>query len=230
MNAISHTLIRETLLERIQSGEWELGELIPNEEELAEEFGCARTTVNRALRALAEEGIVIRKRKGGTRVCELPKREAKFEIPIVRQQVEATGAVYRHKIVCRESKKPPISVSTRLHLGGDEKALYLEALHLADERPFAFEMRWVNPAAVPHIEEEKFDTISVNEWLIKSVPFSSGDVSFSAVNADCDIADALDVTEGSALFLVDRTTWYDQTFITTLKLYYNQGFKFYSKL
>ncbi|MBL4673106.1 MAG: GntR family transcriptional regulator, partial [Arenicella sp.] len=87
MTVNSHHDIRQALRGRIESGEWQLGALIPGEMALADEYGCARTTINRALQTLANDGLVIRKRKGGTRVCEMPVRQAKFEIPILREQV-----------------------------------------------------------------------------------------------------------------------------------------------
>jgi GntR family transcriptional regulator, histidine utilization repressor len=47
-------------------------------------LGCARATVNRALRDLAEAGLLERRRKGGTRVPLTPVRKATFEIAIIR--------------------------------------------------------------------------------------------------------------------------------------------------
>ena len=151
MTANSHTAIRDALLERIQSGEWPLGERIPREMVLAEEYGCARTTINRSLQALADSGLLIRKRKGGTRVCAMPVRQAKFEIPIIREQVEASGNSYRHKLLISKLKVPPSSIRTRLRVPTGQKALYLETIHLADVLPYAFEIRWVNVQAVPTI-------------------------------------------------------------------------------
>jgi GntR family transcriptional regulator, histidine utilization repressor len=49
--------IQAEVLQRIRNRQWPPGELIPNEADLAEEFGCARATVNRALRELAEAGM-----------------------------------------------------------------------------------------------------------------------------------------------------------------------------
>ena len=71
---------------------WKPGELIPNEADLAIEFGCARATVNRALRALAETGILDRRRKAGTRVALHPVRKVTLEIPIIRHEVEQKAA------------------------------------------------------------------------------------------------------------------------------------------
>ena len=54
--------------EWIQTGIWKQGGLIPVEVALAKEFGCARATLNRALRELAQERILEHHRKAGTRV------------------------------------------------------------------------------------------------------------------------------------------------------------------
>ena len=82
------------------------GEIIPNESELAEEFHCARTTVNRALRELATSGIVTRKRKAGTRVAVNPPHKAILTIPIIREEVEAKGAFYRQNLLIRRKSFP----------------------------------------------------------------------------------------------------------------------------
>ena len=58
--------VQEEVLARIHSRQWKPGDLIPNEADLAQEFGCARATVNRALQNLADEGLLDRRRKAGT--------------------------------------------------------------------------------------------------------------------------------------------------------------------
>lgn len=230
MASTSHHVIRESILSRIQNGEWELGGLIPGEAALAEEYQCARTTVNRALRTLAEQGLVVRKRKGGTRICQTRVRQAKLNIPIIREQVEATGQTYRHEILEQIQSQPPAGICARLNLPSKTKALYMETLHLAGNQPFAFETRWLNVKAVPDILQAPLTQISVNEWLVRTVPFSSGDVAFSAINANAKIARALNTRIDQALFLTDRTTWLGEDFITTMKLYYKDEFQLYSKL
>lgn len=226
----SHHSIREAMQRRIHSGEWELGALIPAEILLAEEYGCARTTVNRALQALADDGLLVRKRKGGTRVSKMPVQKAKFEIAIIRDQVEATGSLYNHRLQNMQTKLLPTSICLRLGISGQTKAIYLETIHLSDGHPFAFETRWINIEAVPKALGAPFETISANEWLVKTIPFSSGDVMFSALSANENISEALDVKSGAALFVVDRTTWFEDAFITTMKLYYKEGFQLCSKL
>ena len=84
---IEKTTFRDVMAEilhRITDGPWGPGTLLPGEVELAEEFRCSRTTMNRALREVSELGFLDRKRKAGTRVRMAPIRQARFEMPIVR--------------------------------------------------------------------------------------------------------------------------------------------------
>ena len=80
--------IKNEMREWIQTGIWKQGGLIPVEAALAKEFGCARATVNRALRELAQEGILEHRRKAGTRVVMPVGRSANFEIPRIRLEIE----------------------------------------------------------------------------------------------------------------------------------------------
>ncbi|MEP1229306.1 MAG: UTRA domain-containing protein [Litorimonas sp.] len=230
MRPHTHNTIRENMLSRIQSGEWALGDKIPVETSLAQEYGCARATVNRALQSLADQGLLIRKRKGGTRVCKLPVRYAKFEIPVIREHVEALGSVYHHKILDMKLSSSTASIRERLRLDTKDKVLRVDTLHMADGHAFAYEERWINIAAVPAILNAPLEQISANEWLVKEVPFSNGDVIFSAIGADKTTAKALETHIGTALFTVERTTWSLDEFITTMKLYYKEGYQLRSRL
>ena len=61
MTGSTRTNWRDVMAEverRIYTREWQPGQSIPNEADLAIELGCARVTVNRALRTLAEIGLL----------------------------------------------------------------------------------------------------------------------------------------------------------------------------
>lgn len=75
-------------------GIWAQGELIPNEADLALEFGCAPNTVNRALRTVADTGLLDRRCKAGTRVAVQPVAKATLIIPDIRSEIEERGQTY----------------------------------------------------------------------------------------------------------------------------------------
>ena len=89
---------------------------MPGEVDLAEEFGCARATVNRAMRELADEGFIDRKRKAGTRIKSSPTRHAKFAIPLIRDEIENSGETYRYALIRRDTPKTPDWLRARLAL------------------------------------------------------------------------------------------------------------------
>lgn len=213
--------IRDEALRRIKAREWVPGETIPNEEDLAREFGCARATVNRALRDLAEAGFLERRRKAGTRVTLLPVRKAVLEIPVIRREVEARGAHHSHRVLAERHAVPPPPVASRLNHSGD--MLYVETLHLADGRPFSLESRWLNTAVLPTLPD--LAKVSLNEWLVGNVPYATGDIVFSAEPADPREAAALGLAEGAALFITERVTRTPEAPITLVRLAHAPGYR-----
>jgi GntR family histidine utilization transcriptional repressor len=216
--------VQSEVLNRINSRFWKPGDLIPNEAELAREFGCARATVNRALRAVADQGLLDRRRKAGTRVAMHPVRKATLSIPIIRQEIEDKNLSYSYALISREVKKPPIDIRAQLNLDSDKKALHVQALYLADDHPYVSEDRWVNIDAVRSILDVDLAQQNANEWLVANAPYTRGYFSFSAINADSRTAELLGANTGDALFVVHRRTWNADTAVTAVKLTFHSGY------
>ncbi len=217
--------VKEEIRRRIVKGVWSAGDLLPNEVDLAAEFDCARATVNRAMRELAEEGLVERKRKAGTRVLASPVRQARFNIPIVRKEIEGRGAMYRYALVKRDIVKTPDWLRARLGLDAGGEVLHLTCMHYGDSSPYQFEDRWINLAELPQAAEADFGTIGPNEWLISEVPYSDAEISFSALTAEAEMAKHLGCAEGDPLFLAERSTWFETRAITYVRLVFHRGYR-----
>ena len=140
---MSYKDIKRVVLDRIQKRIWAPDSLLPSEIELADEFSSTRTTVNRALRELAEEGFLERKRKAGTRVLNAPLLKAQLTIPQVGDEIIEAGRTYRYSLVKREVIDIPSWLSATLATGSEQSVLYLECMHFADNTPFQFEVRWI---------------------------------------------------------------------------------------
>lgn len=215
--------VQEEVLRRIHAREWKPGDLIPNEADLAEEFGCARATVNRALRTLAESGLLDRRRKAGTRVALQPVTKATIDISLIRQEIEARGQKYGYQLISRSLQEPPAQVSGALQAPTAVPMLHLSALHLANDVPYAVEDRWINSETVPTALSEAFDTISGNEWLLANAPYTHGEIAFSASAATKAEARLLGCPLHAAVFVIDRLTWDHAASVTKVRLTFAPG-------
>lgn len=229
-DAISWRSIHLELLRRINGREWPPGSLMPNEVDLATEFGCARATVHRAMRELAGAGLIDRKRKAGTRVALHPISRIVLDIPIIRLEVEQRNAEWSYGLLEQEVCAAPAAVTTRLGLERGTRMLHISSVHFADKHPFLHEDRWINIGALPAVAGVDFAAISANEWLIQNAPYTSGDISLSARNADLAVADLLGADAGVAIFVVDRITWDNDVPITAVRLSYAPGYRMNTKI
>lgn len=226
---VSWQSVRAEALRRIASREWLPGRLIPKEAELAQELGCARATVNRALQDLADAGYLDRRRKGGTRVAETPVRRAVFEIAIIRQEVEQSGASYDYALLVDRIERLPDDLAATLGQPCGTRWRHVIALHSAGKRPFCLEDRWLNPQLVRQ-EQADFTSLSANEWLVRNVPFSAGELAFQARKADTALASRLGCARGNAVFAVDRITRTHDTVVTAVTLTYAPGYRLTTRL
>lgn len=72
--------IYQSLKSRIEQGRYPYGQLMPSENELAEQFACSRNTVRRALEGLAKDGAVQPIHGKGVRVIYQPAEKAAFTV------------------------------------------------------------------------------------------------------------------------------------------------------
>lgn len=215
--------VKADILDKITQGTWAPGSMMPNEIELAQTYDCARATVNRAMRELADDGIIERRRRAGSRVRMAPVRQARFDIPIVRKEIEDQGATYRYAMVSREVRKAPDWLRARLKLERDGEVLHLICMHYADGMPYQFEDRWINLDILPAARAADFSELGPNEWLVAAIPFSNAEISFLAAQADETLAEHLGCSRGDALFQTERSTWWQGRAITFVRLCFQRG-------
>lgn len=218
-------VIAREVRRRIVEREWHQGERIPDEADLAIEFGAARATVNKALQLIADEGLLDRRRRAGTRVAVAPVRKATVTIAVVREQVEQAGMAYSHELVAQRAARAPAAVAARMGLRPGTMLVHLRAVHRGDLRAFQIEDRWINPRAAPGFEDADFRELSVNEWLVRNVPYSRAELAFSAENATQADARLLGTAPGRALLILHRATWNDLGPITCVRVAFRPGYR-----
>ncbi len=226
---VTYKEVKADILGKIIKGDWAPGNLVPNEVDLAETYGCARATVNRAMRELSDEGIIERRRKAGTRVRMSPIRQARFDIPLVRDEIEDKGASYRYSLSSRVVEVAPDWLRARLKLPEEGRVLHLVCMHYADCIPYEHEDRWINLTALPAAEFVDFSECGPSEWLVATIPFSEAEINLSAGSADQSLADYLACSVGDPVFNIERSTWWESDAVTYVRFSYRPGHRLTSR-
>ena len=177
------------------------------------------------MRSLADSGIIERRRKGGTIVRRNPITRAILDIPVTRLEIEQSGSIYGyHMIECRRLLSP-VAISAVMELAEREEMLNVKALHLSDGRPYLFEDRWISLETVPEISGVDLKRQSANEWLVYNRPFSRCSVQIFAHQASKEDAAQMLVEKGSALLVLERTTWINDAPITHVQSITAPGYR-----
>ena len=67
-----HAQVEQLLRELIAQEEYQKGKTLPSEVELSKRLAISRSTVRQAVKKLVFEGLLVRKKKAGTRVAPQP--------------------------------------------------------------------------------------------------------------------------------------------------------------
>jgi GntR family histidine utilization transcriptional repressor len=212
--------IRADIEAKILSGVWPPGFRIPFEHEFMAQYGCARMTVNKVLSALAHAGLIERRRRIGSFVARPRLQSAVLDIPDLPTEVAARGEVYGYELLHRRKRRANKWDAAASALPVGEPILDLRCRHLANGRPLALEERLISIATAPQAAQAPFDTMPPGSWLLAHVPWTKAEHRISAINADADLAHALDAPVGVACLSIERRTWRAGMTVTFVRQYF----------
>ncbi|WP_233837660.1 histidine utilization repressor [Paraburkholderia sp. ZP32-5] len=215
-----HQRIRANIEQRILSGEWGPGYRIPFEHELMVEYDCARMTVNKALFALTQAGLIERRRRVGSFVRRPAAQSAVIAIPDIEAEIVARGQQYRYELLAKRRRRATKQDRELMRLDARATVLAVTCLHYADARPAALEDRRIVLDEVPAAEQVDFSVVPPGGWLLRHIPWHVAENQITALNAPDDIATLLQIETGSACLVVDRKTWRMEAPITSVRLWF----------
>lgn len=212
--------IRRALEKPILEGRWAPGVKLPSEHELTALTGASRMTVNKALHRMADDGLIVRRRKAGTFVARPADDHAVMTIADLAEEIEAAGHSYGYELLSRRVRRMPAALMPVLELTEAEPVLALTALHLADGKPAVHEERWISLVSVPSAEHADFGTIAPGRFLLAETAWTRARHVISAVEAGGPFAHRLGIADGAACLVVERTTWRERRPVTFVRLTY----------
>jgi GntR family transcriptional regulator len=196
--------LRQALTQRISSGAWKPGDALPNETEIAREYGLSPGTVRKALDWMEQANLVVRQQGRGTFVCD-PASESLVQR--YENICTANGAPVRGvpRLLSFTTGEANAEERHRLNLRPGFAVHRIRQVRLAEGRPLL-----IKEVAIP---ESLFPSIDSNAYAISSAARASGvllgkaeeRISITAASAPFDAE--LEVSAGTPLMLLDRVVF-----------------------
>ena len=200
-----HVQIRDILHQQIKDQILVPGDTIPTEEELQQRFGVARSVVRQALASLADLGLIHRQRGRGSVVAAAPAlRRFVNRVGGLDEQAAARGQRLQTRVLRLEAASSPQEARAAL---GTARAWEMERMRYIERVPVIYERHWVPRDLFPHFTADLLEGASLTA-LMRDHGYAAagGPRHVQAVAAEPDIAQALDVSVGSPLLLLEGVT------------------------
>ena len=200
-----HQVFRDLDL-RIRSGEWHPGDDIPSETELCKHYGVSRGTIQRAVRALVEQGLLRRERGRATYVCS-PKLEgsvlASYQESIARPH-DAGAEVIRCDLV-----DPSDEIRRIMGLGRREKVYELERLRFVRDVPLSLQLSYLPASLCPDLENCELGDSHLHDVLQRQydVAFLKAEEYLEPAKPDAYVANLLRISSDHPVFFVERLSY-----------------------
>ena len=102
--AARYLQVKQFVLARISAGTLAVGDRVPSENELVRKLEVSRMTVNRALRELAADGVLVRVAGVGTFVAEQRAQAHPLEVRNIADEIRSRGHEYVAKVISQDRK------------------------------------------------------------------------------------------------------------------------------
>ncbi len=205
-----HAQIEDWLAGAIALGRLAPGDRLPTEHDLAAWLGVSRMTLRHALGELARRGLVTRAvgRHGGTFVAEPKLEQDLTTLAGFSEQLRRHGMVAGARVLTAQRRPASPAAATALELDEGDPVYQVRRIRLADGRPIALEHSLFPEAPFPGLLQcelggSLYELLEVKYGLR---PHRAKEI-LEPVTAGAREAEVLEVAEGAALMLVERTAY-----------------------
>lgn len=202
--------VKALLLQRIGSGGWKPGEMLPNENELAVEYRVSQGTVRKALMALEADKMLVRRQGVGTFVARHSRDRALFQffrmVGLDDQRRTPTSEVLSQRAARAKSDQ-----ALRLGINAGDQLHAVVRIRSFDGEPAIFERIFVPVAIMPNLAVERGKEMDDEMYVIYQEQYNISIARvaerLSAVAASAEEAKHLQIAPNSPLLEVSRVAF-----------------------
>ena len=195
--------VRDALTERIAKCEWKPGAAIPNEGDLAREFGVSPGTMRKALDLMEGERLVTRRQGRGTFVNDQASDEFAVRFSNIRAPNGERISGHAESAEITEGKANEFEC-TRLLLRMHDPVYRVRCVRLHQDQPFMVEATTMPATLFPGLAEKKFSHGIVVLAQQYQLLLGKAEEHISIDAASPSVAEALGVPPASPIMVLDR--------------------------
>lgn len=205
-----YRVVAQRLTDQIAAGEYQVGDRLPSEHELARAWGVSRATIVKCFDELERAGVVDRRQGKGTFVAERPLSHGLTEIVSFTDFTRSAGAVPTQRLLDYQISEPGEPRDDLLEsFPADEQLVVLLRLRLSNDVPVGLHRIALPRAVLEKVgltrEELSKEQVSIYRQLAAhGLQPTTADEWLRAVAAPRNVAKHLGAPMNSALLRVRR--------------------------
>lgn len=226
--------LQEIIRERIRSGEWAPGSLIPSERELCERYGISRMTARQAISGLEAEGLLYREQGKGTFVGQPVIAQQLLQLTGFTEDMTARQRRPGARVLSADMWPADAETAERLRIREGQPIYRLRRLRLADGEPLAIELTRISFIGCERLLQYDLSKASLYRLLEGTfdIPVIEADEELYADRATDDEAQLLQVAPASPVLRTSRVmfTRRNHPVEYATSVYRGDKYRFYTRL
>lgn len=221
--------IHDAIKKEIDGGVWEIGQRLPSERDLADDYEVSRMTLRQAITLLVEEGILERRVGSGTYVASHRVQEKMRGTTSFTEIVRSQGKTPSSQLISYQRKTANETEIQQLQLKATDTVVRMERVRFADNVPLVFEV-----ASIPEKLIQSFNQEDITEHFFQTLTDNGYEIGKSqqtiyAKNASERVANYLKVSKNHAVLALTQVSYFTdgRPFEYVHSQYVGDRFEFY---
>jgi GntR family transcriptional regulator len=226
--------LREIIRERIVSGDWAPGSLIPSEREMCERYGISRMTARQSITDLVNEGLLYREQGKGTYVGRPKIAQQLLRLTGFTEDMKVREQRPGAKVLTAEMWPADQETAERLRIRVGQPVYHLRRLRLADSEPLALESSCISFIGCERLLDNDLERDSLYHLLESAydVPPLEAEQELEADVARDEESELLKIAVGSPVLRTRRvtTTRRNQPIEYATSVYRGDKYRFHTRM
>ena len=202
--------IKVLIMQRLQSGEWKPGELIPSEVELGNRFKVSQGTVRKAIDELAAENLVMRRQGKGTFVATHHEDQVQFRfLRLMPDDGQPKPA--EKKVLELKRLRAPAEIARLLGMKSGDSVVFVRRVMSFEGVPTILEELWLPGVIFKGLTLERLVEYRGPMYGLFETEFGTRMIrateQIRAASADDEMAQLLNVKPLAPLLRVERVSF-----------------------